>query len=413
MPELLGYPFDRTYAKPIERYRQVSTIAERDAIPSGKRWEGMLCYVTSENNDYQLRGGTSNLDWEVASSGDYFDFGVHTSDDITEGVINLFLTNAYKTILDYITVTQNINLDTLRSDVDALGGGLSFKGTWDASSGSFPSSANTGFLYIVDTAGTVDGVSFGVGDSLAAKVDAASTTTFSGNWVKFESVSDVTSVAGLTGIITKSALLAALNVEDGATADQTGAEITSLINAYLSNTNWQTQLGLEEVMNFVSIAIGDGTQSGIQVGYNDGNNSLNFTVNHYFGTVYANLATLIAAQEDQNTYTVYEITDASGFTNVNTGRAWVRYIGTDDGDEGDYIIISKEETTTISTGKIKIGAYWVEKGSGNSDTGNFEVGDKFDGWIESDTRYVVGKVIALPFDVDDETKVSLAADNYL
>ena len=69
MPELLGYQFDRVFAQPIERYRQVSTIAERDAIPTGKRWEGMLCYVTGESTDYQLKSGLDNTDWIDAGIG--------------------------------------------------------------------------------------------------------------------------------------------------------------------------------------------------------------------------------------------------------------------------------------------------------------------------------------------------------
>ena len=71
MPEILGYQFDRVFGLPIERYRQVATTAERDAIPSGKRWEGMLCYVTSDGVDYQLVGGTSNAYWTASGSGDY------------------------------------------------------------------------------------------------------------------------------------------------------------------------------------------------------------------------------------------------------------------------------------------------------------------------------------------------------
>lgn len=63
--------------------------------------------------------------------------------------------------------------------------------------------------------------------------------------------------------------------------------------------------------------------------------------------------------------------------------------------------------------KVKIGAYWVEKQSGNTDLLNMEVGDKFEAWLETDTRYVVGKVIALPFDVDDDTKAKLVANNYI
>jgi hypothetical protein len=53
--------------------------------------------------------------------------------------------------------------------------------------------------------------------------------------------------------------------------------------------------------------------------------------------------------------------------------------------------------------KIKISGFWVDKNT-NLDLEAFEVGDTFD---------VVGRVIALPFDVDDATKVSLAIDNQI
>lgn len=39
-----------------------------------------------------------------------------------------------------------------------------------------------------------------------------------------------------------------------------------------------------------------------------------------------------------------------------------------------------------------------------------EAGDRFSGWIASN-RYVVGVVISLPFDLDDEASVKLAIDN--
>lgn len=58
-----------------------------------------------------------------------------------------------------------------------------------------------------------------------------------------------------------------------------------------------------------------------------------------------------------------------------------------------------------------ISGYWVDT-FGNTDVGAIEVGNEFRGW-PSATRYVVGIVIGLPFDVDDDTKTSLAIDNIL
>lgn len=66
----------------------------------------------------------------------------------------------------------------------------------------------------------------------------------------------------------------------------------------------------------------------------------------------------------------------------------------------------------INLKKVKISTYWVDK-NGNTDIQNFEVGDRFEGWLDNDTRYVVGKVIALPFDINDNTKTVLIIDNIL
>ncbi len=65
-------------------------------------------------------------------------------------------------------------------------GSITLIGNWDASSGSFPGggTASKGDSWIVDTAGTVDSVSFNEGDQIIALVDNASTNTFTGNWTK-------------------------------------------------------------------------------------------------------------------------------------------------------------------------------------------------------------------------------------
>ena len=64
----------------------------------------------------------------------------------------------------------------------------------------------------------------------------------------------------------------------------------------------------------------------------------------------------------------------------------------------------------ISSGTIVIDGYNVIKGTGNDSETAIEVGDFFEGWATA-TRYVRGKMIASPFDVNDETKVSLVIDN--
>lgn len=130
------------------------------------------------------------------------------------------------TKLDYISVTQAVNLDEMETDIAALANGMVYKGDWDASSGSFPSGAQTGWFYYVSVAGTVNSIVFHVGDNIVATTDNASTSVYAGNWSKHDNTDAVQSVVGLNGSITKSSLLTALNVEDGADVTDT-ANVTS------------------------------------------------------------------------------------------------------------------------------------------------------------------------------------------
>ena len=133
-----------------------------------------------------------------------------------------FLT-ADKTKVDYITVTQAVDLDQMETDIAALENGMVYKGDWNAGSGSFPGggSAQTGWFYYVSGAGTVNGISFTVGDNIVATTDNASTSTYASNWSKHDQTDAVQAVVGLTGSVSKSGLLSALNVEDGADVTDT------------------------------------------------------------------------------------------------------------------------------------------------------------------------------------------------
>ena len=138
-----------------------------------------------------------------------------------------FLT-ADETKVDFITVTQAVDLDQMETDIAALENGMVYKGDWNAGSGSFPGggSAQTGWFYYVSGAGTVNGISFAVGDNIVATTDNASTSTYASNWSKHDQTDAVQAVVGLTGSVSKSALLSALNVEDGADVTDT-ANVTS------------------------------------------------------------------------------------------------------------------------------------------------------------------------------------------
>jgi hypothetical protein len=140
-----------------------------------------------------------------------------------------------QTKIGHIAVSQSVDLDQMETDIAALASGMIYKGDWDASSGSFPSSgsAQTGWFYFVSVTGTVDGVEFTVGDNIVALTDGASTSTFAGNWSKHDQTDAVQAVVGLTGSISKSSLLTALNVQDGATI--TNAATVEAAGALMDN----------------------------------------------------------------------------------------------------------------------------------------------------------------------------------
>lgn len=79
-------------------------------------------------------------------------------------------------------------VEQLESAISNLDQAIIFKGGWDASSGSFPGggTAQSGFKYIVEVSGTVDGIVFNIDDTILSIVDNASITTYASNWFKIE-----------------------------------------------------------------------------------------------------------------------------------------------------------------------------------------------------------------------------------
>lgn len=126
-------------------------------------------------------------------------------------------TSADETKLDYISITQAVDLDALELRVAQLDAAVVLKGTWDASGGSFPGSgsAQSGESWIVSVGGTVDGQVFVANDRIIAITDNASTSTFAANWFKADYTDQVLSVAGRTGAVT----LAQADISGLTTAD--------------------------------------------------------------------------------------------------------------------------------------------------------------------------------------------------
>lgn len=112
---------------------------------------------------------------------------------------------------DFATAAQGAKADTavqpsaltpIQQKLDALDQAIVLKGDWDASAGSFPAGAESGWSYLVSVAGTVDGVDFSLGDRLIALIDAPSTATYAGNWFKSDGSDKVDSVFGRAGAVT-------------------------------------------------------------------------------------------------------------------------------------------------------------------------------------------------------------------
>lgn len=114
------------------------------------------------------------------------------------------LTPAQKTKIDFITVTQAVDLDAIEDAVNGITNPYLNKGLWDASTGVFPGSgsAKNGWTYICSVPGTVDGRDFVANqDKITALVNNASTSTYTSNWFKTDGSDLVTSVNGSTGAV--------------------------------------------------------------------------------------------------------------------------------------------------------------------------------------------------------------------
>lgn len=153
--------------------------------PEAKK--GDYYYVSANGNI----GGASGL---AVTTGMRMECTVDHSDSGNQTTVgtNWRITGYYSIEKDvkvnHLTVTQDLNLDQMKTDIDALANGMVYKGDWDASSGSYPGSgaAQTGWFYYVSVGGTVDGIEFSVGDNIVATVDNASASTYSGNWSKHD-----------------------------------------------------------------------------------------------------------------------------------------------------------------------------------------------------------------------------------
>jgi hypothetical protein len=142
--------------------------------------------------------GTADQVLRVNSAGTSMAFGTITNAGITNGVITTakLASSAFSTdtALGGGTPSDTVisSQKAVKAYVDALAtvvsGALIFKGSFDASSGSFPGggTAQTGWFYKVSVAGTVNGEAFAIGDDIYAITNNASTSTYAGNWLRIQ-----------------------------------------------------------------------------------------------------------------------------------------------------------------------------------------------------------------------------------
>ena len=152
-------------------------------------------------------------------------------------------------------------LEKLAGNVAALDSAVILKGSWDASSGSFPGSgsAQAGWSYIVSVAGTVDGVSFNQNDRIIAITDNASTTTFANNWFKADYTDQVVSVFGRTG---------AVSAQSG---DYDASQVDSTAYSFITATN--VQGALEDIADALNNLLPSQTGNSGKVLGTDGTNA--------------------------------------------------------------------------------------------------------------------------------------------
>jgi len=185
-----------------------------------------------------------------------------------------------KTKLDHISVTQAVDLDQMETDINALSDGMTYKGDWDASAGSFPGggTAQTGAMYYVSVGGTVDSVSFAVGDNIVATVDNASTTTYAANWSKHDQTDAVASVNSKVG----SVVLDPDDLDDTSTTNKfaTAAQLSAadsamqdLVDDTTPQLGGELDAGAHSIGFTMQTATGDGTTT---VDWGNGNH-MDFT----------------------------------------------------------------------------------------------------------------------------------------
>ncbi len=112
MPQDIVSQFDRKYALPIETYRQVNNITNRNNIPDDVRWEGMLVYVVSEAKTYYLGPGLEDGEWIDLGSIVNINIQNNLNSTMTTDALSAYMGKVLnETKLNNVTAGDNISID--------------------------------------------------------------------------------------------------------------------------------------------------------------------------------------------------------------------------------------------------------------------------------------------------------------
>lgn len=180
--------FDLFAQLPLLAISVQSDATARDAIPAGKRYEGLRVYLTTTNENWQLQGGITNGDWVLIGSGSGVT-GTGSPESIalwstsTELGANIFFTrsNATSIVFNNQGFTADYNVDVVRY-IDAVDGNDANNGTSAGPGGAWLTPAHAiaqcqqmgpGRYIINCAAGTYSAVSFDVPDTISRGLDSS------------------------------------------------------------------------------------------------------------------------------------------------------------------------------------------------------------------------------------------------
>lgn len=166
----LSSSFTVNAALPLDDRFSVASLAARDAIPAGRRWQGMQVFVVADTTTYILKTGILNTDWVASGSGS----GSSSNGGADQVLVNISytLTSASSRVFELVTSDQDIadSYVTLPDATTLTKGGPVFH---------FKNSANYR-LFVRDFAGTMIAI---LSPKQSASVYCVANITPQGEWV--------------------------------------------------------------------------------------------------------------------------------------------------------------------------------------------------------------------------------------